>query len=271
MNQIISASIVVYNTKVDVLEESILSYLNSDVTGDLWIIDNSPLGDFSYLSSKFNEIKYIKTDDNLGYGRAHNIALKYFANKTTYHLVLNPDVSFNSNVISGLINYMNSNINVGLVAPKALYPDGSSQSNGRLIPSPKDLIMRRFFGVHKKDNKSNNIYELNFNQTEPYLAPVILGSFMLFRNSSVSEINFFDERFFLYPEDIDISRRIFEKYNCVINTNYTFIHHHAQDSYFSFSTLKVHIAEMFKYFGKWGWFNDELRMLLNEKALNNKY
>ncbi|MCK5781624.1 MAG: glycosyltransferase [Flavobacteriales bacterium] len=263
----ISASIVVYNTPPKILEQSIESFLNSDLSGELWIIDNTQNAEFSYLKKKYPAINYIFNNENLGYGKAHNIALRHFSDKSEYHLVLNPDVSFRPDLLTSLSYYLDKNKNTGLIAPKAIYPSGDEQSNGRLIPSPINLIFRRFIPDFL-NIIDNNSYELKFNQQNNYLSPVILGSFMLFRNSSLKEIGFFDETFFLYPEDIDISRRMFEKYDNIIFMEKSFIHHHSQESYKSWTILEVHIKEMIKYFNKWGWIFDKKRKDANRKTLN---
>ena len=263
----ISASLVLYNTDFKIVEESISSYFNSSINGDLWIIDNSADAKYKYLDSFNSKITYVSTNDNLGYGKAHNIALRNFIDKTEYHIILNPDISFNEDVIKDLVVFLDSNNNVGLVAPKAVYPDGTPQSNGRLIPSPIHLILRRFFSISKLDIKINNDYELKSNNEYNYLTPVVLGSFMMFRNSSLKEIGLFDERFFLYPEDIDLSRRMFEKYDNIIYVKKQFIHHHYQESYKSNKLLYTHIKEMIKYFNKWGWIIDKSRTELNLRSL----
>ena len=267
MNRV-SASLVLYNTEKEVIEESINSYFNSSVNGDLWVIDNSDDSKYKYLETFNSKITYIHAGENLGYGRAHNIALRNFIDITDYHIILNPDISFDTDVVEELIEFLDLNYKVGLVAPKAVYPDGSPQSNGRLIPNPIHLILRRFFSISKLDIKRNKDYELKNNNELNYLSPVVLGSFMMFRNSHLKEIGFFDERFFLYPEDIDISRRMFLKYDNIIYTKAKFTHHHLQESYKSFRVLLVHITEMTKYFNKWGWMIDKNRNRLNERALH---
>ena len=265
----ISASLVLYNTDNNIVSDSINSYLNSSVFGELWIIDNSKEARYKYLENSNINITYVHSSINLGYGKAHNIALNHFINKSKYHLVINPDISFNKNVIEKLIYFLDINNSVGLIAPRAIYPDGTPQNNGRLIPSPIHLILRRFFSIDKFNLKQNTKYELKNNKKINYIAPVILGSFMLFRNSSLEEVGLFDERFFLYPEDIDISRRIFEKYDNLIFVGESFIHHHSQESYKSIKLLIVHIKEMIKYFNKWGWMYDKVRKELNNRATSH--
>jgi len=266
MNRI-SASLVLYNTDVKMVQESINSYFNSSISGSLWIIDNSEDAKYKYLDSFNPNITYVNSINNLGYGRAHNIALRNFIEKTDYHIILNPDISFNKDVIEDLVEYLDSNNNIGLVAPKAVYPDGTPQSNGRLIPSPIHLILRRFFSISKLDIKINHDYELKDKNESNYLTPVVLGSFMMFRNLALKKIGLFDERFFLYPEDIDISRRMFEKYDNIIYVKKQFIHHHYQESYKNNKMLFTHIKEMIKYFNKWGWIIDKSRKKLNLRSL----
>lgn len=263
----ISASIVLYNTNKEILDESISSYLNSSHSGELWIIDNSKEAEYNYLKNSHKRIYYRHNKTNFGYGKAHNLAISNFIDKTDYHLVLNPDVSFSEDVINELTKYLDNNSNVGLIAPRAEYPDGSFQSNGRLIPSPIHLFLRRFLFINKFNLKINTNYELKSKQEDYLLSPVILGSFMMFRNTALKEVGLFDEHFFLYPEDIDISRRIFEKYDNIIYSKQNFTHHHSRDSYSSLKLLLTHIKEMFKYFNKWGWFFDNQRKIANNRAL----
>jgi len=266
MNKV-SASLVLYNTDTNIVKESIGSYLKSSLHGDLWIIDNSEDAKYKYLENSNPKIKYIYSNENLGYGRAHNIALRNFIDKTEFHIILNPDISFNGNVISDLADFLDLNQNIGLVAPKAVNPDGTPQSNGRLIPSPLHLILRRFLSINKFNLKINTQYELKDSGKDNFLTPVVLGSFMMFRNSALKEVGLFDERFFLYPEDIDISRRMLEKYDNYIYVKQNFVHHHEQESYKSFKLLSTHVKEMMKYFNKWGWIFDSKRKKLNSRVL----
>jgi GT2 family glycosyltransferase len=130
------------------------------------------------------------------------------------------------------------------------------------------LILRRFFSISKLNLNINSKYELKEKGDVNYLTPVVLGSFMLFRNSALKEIGLFDENFFLYPEDIDISRRMFEKFDNIIFTEKKFIHHHTRESYKNIKLLFIHIKEMITYFNKWGWVTDNNRKKSNQRALN---
>ena len=77
----------------------------------------------------------------------------------------------------------------------------------------------------------------------------------------------FDERFFMYPEDIDITRRMHSKYRTMYWPNVSVVHAHRAASYKSTRMLKIHIVNMVKYFNKWGWFFDSERRKVNREIL----
>jgi len=97
--------------------------------------------------------------------------------------------------------------------------------------------------------------------------PYLSGCFMLFRTEALKEVGLFDERFFMYPEDIDLTRRIHAKYRTVFYPEVSIIHHHAQSSYLNLKMLFIHITNMVKYFNKWGWILDKERKIINKKIL----
>ena len=99
--------------------------------------------------------------------------------------------------------------------------------------------------------------------------PYLSGCFMFFRVSALREIGLFDERFFMYPEDIDITRRMHERFRTVFYPEVSVIHNHARQSYVSFKMLKVHIVNIIKYFNKWGWFFDKERKRINNEIMAN--
>ena len=91
---------------------------------------------------------------------------------------------------------------------------------------------------------------------------------MLFRSSTLIKLGGFDERFFLYMEDIDLSRRCAEKYGAIYYPLAKVIHQHDQGSYKNASLLKIHLKSGFLYFNKWGWFYDSNRRKLNNRCLS---
>jgi GT2 family glycosyltransferase len=99
--------------------------------------------------------------------------------------------------------------------------------------------------------------------------PYLSGCFMLLRQSALQEIGLFDERFFMYPEDIDLTRRMAERYETIYFPEVSVVHEHGAASYKSVRMLIVHVYNLVKYFNKWGWINDPIRERLNQRTLKN--
>ena len=99
-------------------------------------------------------------------------------------------------------------------------------------------------------------------------APIISGCFTLFRTEVLKEIGYYDERFFLYFEDFDLSRRISEKYKTLVLTSSYIYHEHGNGSRKNLKLFFVFIMSLIVYFNKWGWLIDRQRNVLNNKALN---
>ena len=91
---------------------------------------------------------------------------------------------------------------------------------------------------------------------------------MLLRTQAVQQARLFDERFFMYPEDMDLTRRIHRDYLTVFFPHATIIHNHEKASYKSLKMLWIHIVNMCRYFNKWGWFCDKERTLFNQTVMN---
>ena len=90
---------------------------------------------------------------------------------------------------------------------------------------------------------------------------------MFLRLKSLKDVGLFDERYFMYPEDLDLTRRINENYKTMFYPKAKVVHNHAKESYKSFKMLKIHTINMIKYFNKWGWFYDNKRTKTNKRIL----
>ena len=269
----ITASIVTYIVSKDIDKENELKTsikcACSGIIEKVFIVDNSPTNFLkSIIEAQSDKIIYIFNNKNLGYGAGHNIAIRYAINiKSNYHVVLNPDILFENDTIIYLNKFMDNNQNVGQVLPKVLYPNGELQYLCKLVPTPFDLIFKRFL-PNKMTEKRMRKFQLQFTGYNKIMnIPYLSGCFMFFRISALKEIGLFDERFFMYPEDIDITRRMHEKYDTIFNPHITIIHAHAADSYRSKKMLWVHVINMIRYFNKWGWIFDEKRKVINKKVL----
>ena len=268
----INVSIVLFKNDQDLVKKAIYSCVNLVLINRIYLIDNSPTDMLSRLASLDSRIEYIFNNANLGFGKAHNIALKRSIEENIpYHLVLNPDVYFGGGVLEELYNFMENNPDVGLVMPKVLYPDGTLQYLCKLLPTPLDLFGRRFlnFGPFKKIvEKRNEIYELRFIGYDKVMeVPYLSGCFMFIRTEVLKKVGLFDERFFMYLEDTDLSRRIHRVAKTVYYPYVYIYHEYGKGSYKSLKLLYYHIKSAIKYFNKYGWFFDKEREEINRKIL----
>ncbi|MEO5977911.1 MAG: glycosyltransferase family 2 protein [Chryseolinea sp.] len=265
----LSASIVLYKNSARVLAHAIHSFLSATVESRLFIIDNSPTDELKYFSSH-PRITYILNGNNVGFGAGHNIAIKQIIATTKYHLVLNPDVYFDKDVIAKCYQFMQDEPEIGLVMPKVLYPDGRLQPLCKLLPSPRTLIMRRFLWLSAATlKKLNYTYELHCTGYKDIVdVPFLSGCFMFLRTSTLQQVGLFDERFFLYTEDVDLSRRIHKVARTVFYPLATIYHHHERGSYKKVSLLIHNINSAIRYFNKWGWTTDKERIDINARTLN---
>jgi len=222
----LNSSIVLYHNKKEQVLRAIRSVLNTDLNVRLYLVDNSSNDVLKELAQLDSRITYIFNNANLGYGKAHNIAIrKSIEDHVPYHLVLNPDVYFERGVLEELYAYMEQNKDIGNIMPQVRYPDGEIQYLCKLLPTPIDLIFRRFMPFKKWLEKRNEQYELRWTGYDKIMnVPYLSGCFMFLRCSILEEVGLFDENIFMYLEDTDLSRRIHKVAKTVFYPN-TYIYH----------------------------------------------
>ncbi|MCH5229877.1 MAG: glycosyltransferase family 2 protein [Muribaculaceae bacterium] len=267
LNQL-SASLVVHKTPWNQLEKALICLLKSPVER-IFIIDNSPEDSLNNIQNLSSRIIYLKTS-NRGFGAGHNIAIKKSIEQGyQFHLVMNADVWWEGDVISELLKKIETDKKIGLISPKTFYPDGDLQFTCRMLPTPTDLFFKRLIpGKFKKNRMQKYLlarHDHNFELNSPYL----LGSFLLFRNKAIEKEGAFDERFFMYPEDIDITRRLHKNWTTLYWPKVSIIHEHQVASRKNIKMFLIHFRNMVKYFNKWGWGIDKERDEINKRLLNN--
>ena len=258
----ITASLVIYHNPRQEIESLLCSVLHSPISR-LYIIDNSRNDIYRDLTHRSRRIHYIH-NANDGYGAAHNIALREAIRLgAKYHVVLNPDITFGKGVIETLAAYSSAHKRVGWMMPKVIYPNGEIQHLCKLLPTPFDLIARRFIPKRflAKSRERFNPKIDNRQVVMPYLS----GCFIFLRVSALKRVGLFDERFFMYGEDLDLSRRMHTRYKTLYYPLVTVTHAHRAESYHSRKMLKIHIQNIVRYFNKWGWFFDRERREINRK------
>ena len=203
---------------------------------------------------------------NNGYGGGHNVAINEAIKEgSTYHLVINPDIWFGPRVIPALLRYMDSHEDVAQMMPKVLFPNGQIQRLAKFLHTPFNIFGRAFLppALIKKMNDRFEMKHSGFTMT--LNVPFLSGCFMFFRVSALKEINGFDERYFLYAEDIDITRRLHMKYKTLYYPDYPVYHKFSRASHHSIRLFFVHIMNLIRYFNKWGWIYDKERQKINNR------
>jgi len=253
---LVTGCIVTFKNNPEVVQQVIKSFQNTELNVKLYIVDNSPTNELSSLA-KDDNVEYIFNPSNPGFGAAHNIAIKKSIEiKSTYHVVLNPDIYFDSFALDRMVTFMNKHLDCGQLMPKILYPTGEVQYLCKKNPTLVDLFLRRFmpsslqkFFKNRMDSfeyKDKNYDEIIFD------VPYFSGCFMFFRTSILKNIGGFDEKIFMYIEDADITRRMLEVSRTVYYPKATVYHHYAKGSYNNIKLMFYNIHGAFVYFKKWG-------------------
>ena len=245
----ITASIVVYNEDPIELENVINSFLGSPFSNKIYIIDNSPT---NWLEEKIigDNIEYVFSGSNIGFGRGHNSILDTIEQLSDYHLILNPDVFFQSEILEKLINQLEKDTQLSMVAPKVSYPSKELQYTARKFPTIIELLCR-FLGVfkHYTDNKEYKNDNLLFS----FFPDFVQGSFMLFKTKDLIDLKGFDQRYFMYMEDVDICRRIdLSGKKKLYFPKVEVTHTHRKGSSKNIRLFFIHMSSIIKYFMKWG-------------------
>ncbi|MBA8842467.1 hypothetical protein FHW02_000483 [Ochrobactrum sp. RH1CCR137] len=213
---LLTISIVTFNPDFDELKKtlgSLKSALNSLApdTFSITIVDNSFSNEVaSFLQYSFPElpVKLIQGQGNIGFGRAHNIAMQQMGE---FHLILNPDIQLSPDAITNALAFMRAKENCGLLSPLAVWPNGQRQYLCKRYPAAVDLIIRGFAPNIIRSFFSVRLaqYEMQAEtQSEVFWnPPIVSGCFMFFRSTILEKIGGFSDSFFLYFEDFDLSLR----------------------------------------------------------------
>jgi len=264
----IGVSIVLYKTSPRELYNCVESFANCDLVSKIYLIDNfkDQAGVYQYRDHR---VEYFFSGANFGYGKAHNMGIrKSLKDGLKFHIVLNSDTNLGELDIGRLIDVYEKNDDFGILIPQVRDDDGNVSVVAKLLPSPA-IMIARMMKIDRYFNKAYNRFNLTaFSENEFIFAPYISGCFMFFSTKKISEIGFFDERFFMYPEDIDLSRRFWGKYKNVLFSSEYITHSHRGESKKSPKMFYVHINNMARFFWKWGWLIDRERGKINEIAIS---
>ncbi|GGA63230.1 glycosyl transferase family 2 [Flavobacterium palustre] len=267
---VVSASIVLYNTSFEELLKTVESIFYGGIDLQLFLIDNSPIEDINISDLVTDSrIKYFHNPSNPGFGAAHNIAIKKAIEiGSEYHFIINPDIYFEGDVITPMVEYMKNDVAIGMLMPQVLNVDGSVQHLPKLLPSPLSIVKRKIKKPTGIYQKFINEYELRqIPKDQIYNAPVLSGCFTLLNLDAIKQVGMYDDAFFMYFEDWDLSRRMHQKYKTIYYPKVSVVHEYESGANKSSKLFKIFINSAITYFNKWGWFFDKERVEINKRAL----
>jgi hypothetical protein len=251
----ITASIVIFNEEKGILRNTIDCFLSiSDFSRKIYLIDNTLNSDYKEFES-CESLEYLPVKKNIGFGAAHNKIIDNIKNESKYHLILNPDVGFEYKIFNNLINVLEADRETMMIAPKILFPDRSFQNSCRRFPTIKELIARRvsFLQLFFKSTIKAGEYA-DKNLSEPFYADYLTGCFQLYKTEDFVKIKGFDERYFLYMEDVDICRKIDAAgKKKMYYPHEEIVHVLKKGSNKNIRLFFRHFASALKYFNKWGY------------------
>ena len=180
------------------------------IDAEVFVVDNNSVdGSCLMVREKFPDVRLIENQENLGFSKANNQAIRLA--KGEYVLLLNPDTIVEENSFAKCLQFMDEHPDAGGLGVKMI--DGKGRflpESKRGLPTPM-VAFYKIFGLSRLFSRSKRLARyhlghLDHNQTHE--VEVLAGAFMMLRRSVLNEIGLLDEAFFMYGEDIDLSYRI---------------------------------------------------------------
>ncbi len=235
-----------------------LTALNLSLEYEIIIVDNASYDGIRELVSNQPRIKFIQNNYNSGFAAGNNLGLKNAKGK--YILICNPDLAFIQDAISILYKYMEAHPEVALAGPRLINPDKTLQYSATIFPDWKLPFLRRTFLSKTKLglNWLNAYFMTDFDHRQNFYVPALFGACLLVRTSALFKVGLLDERYFMYMEDLDWSRRFWENgFKVAYVGEAEVVHLHKRDSAQSNlwkilrkKTTRAHIFSFLKYLWK---------------------
>ena len=213
MNKPIPVIIVSYNTR-DLLRQCLQSFGLTKLPVQLVVVDNASAdGSVAMIRAEFPQVTLIEAGANLGFAKANNRGIQHvLADDPNYLLLLNPDAELTRGALETLHDFLEQHPRVGMVAPRLIYPDGTYQPAAFRLPT---ILMSWFDFFPPHGRGYGRLYQHFLNGRypqdggdQPFAIDHPLGAAMLVRAEAMREINGFDERYWLYAEEVDLAWRM---------------------------------------------------------------
>ena len=206
-------SVIIVNYKVKhYLEQCLRSVAEASrgIAVEVIVVDNaSGDGSVEYLRKRFPDVTIIASEENLGFARANNLAIRNSHGQ--YVLLLNPDTIVAEDTFRDFISFMDSTPDAGGCGAYMLHTDGSfAPESRRGLPTPFVAFckMSGLASLFPKSHTLGRYYMRYLNENEVNRIEIMSGAFMFLRRDALDKAGLLDEDFFMYGEDIDLSYRI---------------------------------------------------------------
>lgn len=243
----LSMCIVTYNSenKIGAAVSSIKEF-TKNIDYKLFVFDNGSSDNTkNTVLTADPDANFIENNANLGFGKANNLVIPHI--NSEYHAIINPDIRIENDVLSEICNYMDKHPDVVMATPKILFPDKSEQHLPKLKPKFIYLLARRTPFFKKKAIE----YTMEDRViTEPTEIDQCSGCFAVIRSDIFKKLNGFDERFFMYMEDADLTLRAKNYGKVIFLPQFHVVHEWERSSSKSLKYLMIHISSMFKFLWK---------------------
>ena len=193
-------------------------------------------------------VRVLNNREAKGFGANHNAAFR--TSQTDLFCVLNPDIRLRANPFGALAERLRDPA-VGVAAPLVRSPAGGIEDSARRVPTPVSILRKALLGRRRPD------YAIGTADLHP---DWVAGMFMLFRRESFAAVGGFDERYFLYYEDVDLCLRLARAglrvaYCPAVEA----IHDARRESHRSLRHLRFHVASMLRFFCSAPFWRDRMR------------
>ncbi|MDL2323841.1 glycosyltransferase family 2 protein [Ruminococcaceae bacterium OttesenSCG-928-A16] len=249
----VSAAVVMYGGAKDVRQ--CLNSLNTQTKGCnlcVYLVDNaSPDGALATLEQEGlpPNVTVLPQPQNLGFGRGHNTVLPLLQSR--YHAVVNPDIVVTADTLTDMAAWMDAHPDVAIATPGLVFPGGQPQHIGKRKPALLPLLARQT-GLKCLKKYEDHYLMLDEDLSKPIDVEFCSGSFFMMPTEIFKKIGGFDEKYFMYVEDADITQKALQHGRAVYLPQFTVVHAWHRAAHRQLRQFVWQLRSMLRYFGKWG-------------------
>lgn len=204
--------------------QSIFLTENENLVNKIFIIDNNSTDSSAHQIKPNDKIEIIRNKENCGFAKACNQGFKL--STAPFVLLLNPDTQLLNTTLKECIVFMNRNPEIDILGCRLLDDDGETSPSCSRFPTPLKIFMDSIgFSKIFPSIFSPAILMTDWDYCESRYVDQVMGAFMFMRRSIFEKVGYFDERFFVYFEELDFSKRLSDLGGKTFyNTNISAIH-----------------------------------------------